>query len=260
MNRCPKCLREIPGSETLCDRCAHEVSDPAEGQPTLQRVLEESQPAEAKVALAAQAASTTKRLVLFAVVAAVAFGGTVTFALLSGSRGAESAAAPAPAKGATAPSPTASTAPDALPAPAWKANAEWVGFQKRAVAFELPAIDRVQIWLRKAHPHLVVRCVNKRLDAFMYMESPAQIEPQDEKHTVRLRLDDGPEVTERWQDSDEHDALFAPDGAAFVGRLSSARVVRIGYRPHNSPSVVAEFHVAGLQELLAPAAATCGLK
>jgi hypothetical protein len=263
MNRCTRCLREISESESICDRCAHEASDPVDGQPTLQRVLENGQPAEAKVAGAAQAAATSKRLAVVAAVAAIAFGGTVTFALLSGSGPAPRAPEPAPSAGPAAPTAAPSTtpaAPDVVAAPAWKANPEWVGFRKRAVAFELPAVDRVQVWLRKAHPYLVVRCVDKQLAAFLYMESQAQIEPQDEKHTVRLRIDDGPEATERWQDSDEHDALFAPDSAAFVEQLSSARVVRIGYRPHNSPAVVAEFHVAGLGDLLAPAATLCGMK
>jgi hypothetical protein len=222
-------------------------------------VLEENLPPEAATP-AAQPASGSNRLLAFAMLATVAVGGTATFALLSSSRTAPSPAAAS----ATAPSAASRPAdPPSVPAAAatWKANPEWVGFQKRAVSFELPAQNKVPIWLRQAHPHLVVRCVNKRLDVFMYMESAAQIEPQDERHTVRLQVDDDPEIVDRWQDSDEHDALFLPDGQAFLRRMSTAKVVRIGYRPHNAAAVVAEFHVGGLNDLLTPAAAAqCGLK
>jgi hypothetical protein len=262
MKQCSQCSREIPDNETICDRCAHEGADPVEGQPSLESVVAQTAaPGAPAEAVPQMAGAGTKRLLMFAVLAAVALGGTMTFALLSNSN--EPVGAPVPARIATPPATgTAVDAPASTPAvaPVWKANPEWVGFQKRAIAFELPAHNKVPIWLRQAHPYFVVRCVARRTDAFLYMESAAQIEPQDERHTVRVRVDDEPEVTERWQDSDEHDSLFAPDGAQFVQRLIRARTLQVGYRPHNAAPVVAEFTVAGLGEAIAPFAAQCGWK
>ncbi len=192
------------------------------------------------------------------VMLAVLFGGIVTFALLSSRGRAETAAsAPAPAasaaRGPRAASPTAT-------APRWKtATREWVGKERHAAAFELPAVNKVQAWTHQAHPILVVRCVAKRVESFVYIESAAQLEARDENHAVRVRFDDGNESAERWADSDEHDALFAPDGAGFARRLMSARSLHFSYTPHNSPRAQVEFQVGGLRELVEPAAKACGL-
>jgi hypothetical protein len=59
-------------------------------------------------------------------------------------------------------------------------------------------------------PLLVVRCM-KKTEAFVYTGSALRIEPNTEDHTVSFRFDDEPARTERWPDSAEHDALFAPD-------------------------------------------------
>lgn len=258
MNRCSQCGAEITESETICDRCAYEAADPVEGQPSLQSVLAQAAPSASAVGAPPRPASAgTKRVLGFAVLGVVAFAGTLTLARLGSEAPASPESVSVDPSTASRPAVEASAAAGT---PKWQSNAEWVGFQKRAVAFELPANNKVPVWLRQAHPYLVVRCIGKRLDAFVYMESTAQIEPQDERHTVRLRVDDAPEVTERWQDSDEHDALFAPDGVAFAQRLTRAQVLRVGYRPHNAAPVVAEFNVGGLSEVIAPFAAQCGWK
>jgi hypothetical protein len=258
MSRCSRCLREIPDSESICDRCAHEAADPADGQTPLQQVLEEHLPPDA--AQTGRPAGQSVRLLAFAMLATVAVGGTATFALLSRSEPAATTPSSTPAAAAPGVPPATVTPDDSALPRGWNRNPEWVGFRKRAVAFELPARNKVPIWLRQAHPYLVVRCAAKRLDVFMYMESAAQIEPQDEKHTVRLIVDDEPEVIGRWQDSDEHDALFVPEPKPFLARLATARVVRIGYRPHNAAPVLAEFEVQGFNEIFTPSdAALCGL-
>ena len=71
-------------------------------------------------------------------------------------------------------------------------------------------------------------------------------------------LDAEPVKTERWPDSDDHDALFAPDGAAFADRLVHAQTLRFGYSPHNASDVVAQFHVSGFAALIEPVAKECG--
>jgi len=63
---------------------------------------------------------------------------------------------------------------------------------------------------------------------------------------------------ERWPDSVEHDALFAPDGKAMAARLLAANQMRFTFSPHNAAPVTATFEVAGLGELLKPIAKRCG--
>ena len=140
------------------------------------------------------------------------------------------------------------------------ANREWLLNAKKGVAFELPAQNRVSIWQGIARPTLVVRCDAGRMQMFVYTASAIQMEAVDENHTVRISFDGQPEATERWADSSEHDALFAPDPAAFAQRVGTASTLKFSYTPHNAPRAVAEFQTSGLNDLIGPAAKHCGLK
>jgi hypothetical protein len=208
-------------------------------------------------------------------VAAGVIGGAVLFlALLS----ARSAAAPEAAVPAGEPSPAAVPAPAAAVARAdapgppadavsarsrdviagWIPNPAWVGHARQSVAFELAANNDVQVWLRTVRPVLIVRCMNKTTEAFVFTDSAAKMELQDEDHTVRFAFDDEPLSTERWPDSQEHDALFARDGAAFARRLLQAHTLQFGFTPHNAEPVVAKFSVTGLTPLMEHATKPCG--
>ena len=164
----------------------------------------------------------------------------------------EIAHVPHPAGGGkTAPSGTASQ---------WTSNPAWVGGERRAAAFEVPSTSRVQVWMRRVQPMLVVRCRANTLEAFVFTDSAAKMEPQDQDHTVRVQFDGQAAVSERWPDSSEHDALFARDPQTFVRQLLAASTLQFSFSPHNADSVVAVFNVAGLQDHLATAAKSCGLK
>jgi hypothetical protein len=139
-------------------------------------------------------------------------------------------------------------------------SAYWVGNRRKSAAFELPAESIVSVWTRSVRPTLVVRCMGQSTQVFVVTESPMKIEAQTEDHTVTYSIDGAPSVSERWPDSDEHDALFAPDGAAFAKQLMHARTFRFGFTPHNVPSVATDFNVGGLAPLLEPVSKECGWK
>ena len=192
------------------------------------------------------------------IVGAVVLGSAITFAL-GGSHG--EATASVAAANRTPPTP----APAVVPAPAatqtWSTarRGYWTANQHHTAAFELPAENTVAIWMNYVRPILIVRCMNKRTETFVYTGSALKIEPNTEDHTVNFHLDDEAPRSERWPDSAEHDALFAPDGAAFANRVLEAKWLRFGYTPHNAEPVEAMFHVGGLAELIDPAAAKdCG--
>jgi hypothetical protein len=193
---------------------------------------------------------------LLAVVISLAAGGFVTFGMLTASAARPSGSLPP----AEATRPAATPSRTAAPRRTWHSgNPDWTGTDRHAVAFELLSENRVQAWQRMAQPILVVRCIEKHTEAFVYIESAAQIEPQP-NHAVRIRIDNAPEREERWPDTEEHDALFAPDSAAFAHQLIGAKTMRFGYKPHNAAPVVAEFNVDGLATLIEPAAALCAWK
>jgi hypothetical protein len=260
MNQCPWCAREIPESATVCEHCGPDTAlpIPIEELP-VDRAADQFAPPPPPAGLMPPTAPRMSRTHLLAILAAVVGGGTVTFAMLMATGSSSSDAAgrmeprtlervtPAPKLTATGPK--------------WSAaNNDWVGNQRRAVAFEVRAENKVPIWQRQAHPILVVRCVSNRTDVFVFTESAAKMEPQDENHTVRIGFDEDPEFTERWPDSDDHDALFAPDGATFARRLTQARTLRFGFTPHNAAPVMANFQVSGLGNLIEPVARQCGWK
>ena len=180
------------------------------------------------------------------------------------------APSPAPAPVAS-PAPAAAAKPSPAPAPAivaapavaskWNAgNHDWLANNKKAVAFEVKSINRVAVWQGVSQPVLVVRCDAGKVQAFVYTASAIQMEPQDENHGVGIRFDDQPESSERWADSSEHDALFAPDGAAFASKIARSSKVRFSYKPHNANRAVAEFPTSGLMQAMEPVAKQCGLK
>ena len=140
------------------------------------------------------------------------------------------------------------------------ANRDWLMNAKKGAAFEVKSDNRVSIARGAALPVLVVRCDAGKMQTFVYTASAIQMEAVDENHTIGLSFDGEAEVTERWADSDDHDALFAPDGAAFAHRLSTAQTLRVRYTPHNSSRATATFQVAGLAQTIEPAARQCGWK
>jgi hypothetical protein len=190
--------------------------------------------------------------------ASVGVGALLTLSILMTRTGASTAmpvARVAPASAVAAP-----LAEPAAEIPAWtdENRALWVGNARRGVAYEVAADANVSVWMRTVRPSLVVRCAGSGTEVFVFTDSAAQLERDTPDHTVRFKLDDGPETTERWPDPDEHDALFAPDGAAFVRRLTRARTLTFGFAPHNAAPVTVRFHVAGLGPLLQSAAKNCG--
>lgn len=218
-------------------------------------------PAGAAPATAAAPRAGGGRRELTIGILAVVGGGIITLGLMS-VRGATSSDAGSPASGA--PRPQAGAVASAQPAvtttQTWSIEnrAFWVGNRPKSPAFELPAENTVQVWLRQVRPALVVRCMSQRPEVFVVTESAMKIERDTDNHTVTFSFDDEPSVTERWPDSAEHDALFAPDGDAFAQRLMRARAFRFGYTPHNVDPVVAHFNVSGLAPLIEPAAKECG--
>jgi hypothetical protein len=245
---CSRCERIIPDEGVLCPHCSPwEPPQTAAHEPS-----EELPPPGACVG----------RRSLLLIAAAVIGGGVITLTALRGG-GAEPAATP-PIVDTARPVPSVTTAvarePDALATATatWTDNGSmWLGSSQKGIALELAARNETPVWMRTVRPLLVVRCVARRTDVFVFTDSAIAMEAKDSDHTVSLRLDDGPDRVERWPDSSSHDALFAPDGKRLLGELSGARSLAVSYTPHNAAPVTARFDVAGLRERLGSNARHC---
>jgi len=259
LKRCRECAREIQESATICDTCAEWaaalVGAPGDN-PVPARGTESSNGIES---VPPRVRSGPGRRELLLVVLAVVGAALVTFALLF-ARGGPSSSVSAAAPRATGPQPSTPSSSATVAVQKWSTDdrAHWLGNQRHGAAFELPAENAVQTWFGPVRPALVVRCTSRTTQTFVYTGSPMKIEPHAEGKTVTVSVDDEPVKTERWPDADDHDALFAPDGAAFAQRLLHAQTLRFGYSPHNANDVVAHFHVSGLGELIDPVAKECG--
>lgn len=294
MKRCASCGREISETATVCDLCerwaadqiqltaAHSTpharpaatTEPLSASPSTPQTFtaapqplasapqaKSTQPQAAPAAAALRAVSRLSRRELMIIAAGIlVLGSVITFAL-GGSRDGEPATATATAPARTPSKATAAAAPRPVFTQTWSAARRpyWTANQRHAAAFELPAENTVAIWMNYVRPILVVRCMNKRIETFVYTGSALKIEPNTEDHTVNFRFDDEANHAEHWPDSAEHDALFSPDGAAFAQRVLSSKSFRFGYTPHNAEPAEAQFHVDGLASLIDPAAAKdCG--
>jgi hypothetical protein len=134
----------------------------------------------------------------------------------------------------------------------------WIANHKRSVAYELEADQQVKVWTTHVRPSLVVRCLNRKTEVFVYTETPSKLESTDGLHSVRLTFDDAAGSEERWPDSAEHDALFAPDGTALARRISSAHHLRFGFSPHNADPVQVDFELGDAATVVSHVAKTCG--
>jgi len=263
LKHCSSCGREISESLTLCEQCERWAAESVAG-PVPDAVPEHVDAPPANVPLPGPRAGLGRRELLMILVAVVV-AGLATLAVLS-SRGPAAAVAAArveaPERKPSAPTPAPAAAPPSTVSQKWSSENRtyWVGKQRNAAAFELPAENMVSIWMNQVRPALVVRCMSKSLEVFVFTGSAIKMEAQTEDHTVSFKFDDEPDRTERWPDSAEHDALFAPDQAAFASRLMTARTLRFGYTPHNAEPAVALFQVSGLAEMIEPSAKACGLK
>lgn len=141
---------------------------------------------------------------------------------------------------------------------AGRRQAQWASDGSKMVAFELEANQDVPVWMASARPQLVVRCVSRMTEVYMALGTPASVEQQAGNHTVRLQIDDDPEVQQQWTDSESSHELFSPDGPALTRRLAGAQHLKFGFTPFNAKPVVAEFSVRGFDELAPLVASTCG--
>jgi hypothetical protein len=158
--------------------------------------------------------------------------------------------------------PASPVAVDAGPAPVWSGSrkAAWANDGTKTITFELAATHDVPVWMSRARPVLVARCLSRRTEVFVFLGTAAKYEEDSFKRTVRLQWDDGPESVHQWQTSDSAQELFAPDGAALIGRLAHANRLRFGFTPFNAQPVTADFVVQGFDQLAGLVAGTCGWK
>ena len=196
-------------------------------------------------------------VILVAIVGGVA-GMVAMFAVVGTRTDAADTVAP-PASAAPAPAPAAAVV-DEGPLPTWSGStrASWANDGSKTIAFTLASTRDLPVWMNRARPALIVRCLYRTTEAFVMLDTSTSFEDDADLRTVRVQWDDEDESAQRWTVSETARELFAPDGVAFVRRLAQAKRLRFGFSPFNAQPVTAEFAVEGFDTLAGLVANTCG--
>lgn len=162
----------------------------------------------------------------------------------------------------TAPAVHASPAPvvEQGPLPTWTGSkrASWANDGSKTIAFTLAATHDLPVWMNRARPALIVRCLHRATEAFVMLDTSTSFEDDANLRTVRIQWDGEAPSVQQWTVSETARELFAPDGVAFVRRLANAKRLRFGFAPFNAEPVTAEFAVEGFDTLAGLVASTCG--
>jgi len=112
--------------------------------------------------------------------------------------------------------------------------------------------------LQSKRPSLIVRCQEGKTDAYIAAGMAASVEYDTDRHTVRLRFDDGKPTTQHWDASTDHEALFAPNAIQFARESASSKTLTFQFTPFDASPAVARFNLEGLAPYLQKAASACG--
>lgn len=167
-----------------------------------------------------------------------------------------SAGQPAPVRSANS-VPAVTVEPTLLPTWIGRRQAVWGYDGTKTITFALDAITDVTASTSRTRPQLVARCLSRTTEVYV-VTGPLSFESQTGSHTVRIQVDDEPQQSQQWVDSDGSKELFAPDGVELSNRLARAHRLRVGFTPFNAVPVTAEFIVEGFDQLAPLVARTCG--
>ena len=105
---------------------------------------------------------------------------------------------------------------------------------------------------------LYIRCQSSHTDVYIRTASiPSSADPNGQ-YSVRLRLDDGQPFTQHWDQSINHDSLFAPQPVELAQTLAFTKKLTLEYTPPGSGPVATSFDLNGLDGGLEKVADACG--
>jgi len=128
----------------------------------------------------------------------------------------------------------------------------------KRVVISRDAENDIQGWLRPKRPTLVVRCQEGKTAAYVVTGMAASVEYDTERHTVRLRFDEGNPTTQRWSESTDHEALFAPNPTQLAKQMLGSKALTFQFTPFNASPAIARFNLQGLGSHLQKVASACG--
>ncbi|MGA9772260.1 MAG: hypothetical protein WBV94_24725 [Blastocatellia bacterium] len=124
----------------------------------------------------------------------------------------------------------------------------------------LKADNSIEGWPnKKVTPILIIRCKERSIDLYVQTGMAATVE-YGGGNTVRIRLDDKQPITQKWVESTDNEALFSQRAMEIARKISQAKTMLFEFTPFNSTTVIAQFDVRGLSDLLGKVESACAKK
>ena len=137
-------------------------------------------------------------------------------------------------------------------------RSDWADGVPGMTAFELTSDSDVSFGNGRLRPRLGISCADGRTDVHVTTGGTAPIDPETAGHSVTLTFDQSGPQTRPWVAAHDQRALFAQNGLAVAGQISTARELRLGFTHYMSGRVVVDFDLRGAEAVMAAMAEPCG--
>lgn len=126
------------------------------------------------------------------------------------------------------------------------------------VIISLDADSPISGWPRKTHtPSLILRCKEKKTEAYIVTGMTPQVEYGTDGATVTLRFDKEKATKYRTSKSTDSEALFFSQSIALSKKMLGHKTLLFEFVPFNSSPAMTTFDLRGLDEAIRPVRDTC---
>lgn len=121
--------------------------------------------------------------------------------------------------------------------------------QKETLRVCTDAENDIEGHWRATRPILCLQAEGGKIDVIVRVGIAAQPEYGSiNRATVRIRFDNGKPITQRWLESTDNEAFFAPNPTELINQLTKAKTFLFEFTPFRKAETVATFDLTGINE------------